>query len=61
MRASYGYCLLGRPETYLGMQTLASLGQSCWLAHQQGGLFEVNEQNTLYSMCTFKGPHVMEF
>lgn len=52
--------LAGRPNTKLGMQILASLWQSCWLAHQQGGLFKVNEQNTLYPLCTFKMDHSME-
>ena len=40
----------------MSMEILASRGQSKWLAHQQGGLFEVNKQDTLYSMCTFKCP-----
>lgn len=42
------------------MQILVNRGQSEWLARQQGSLFKVNEQDTLYSMCTFEMPHFME-
>ena len=38
------------------MQILVNRGQSEWLARQQGSLFKVNEQDTLYSMCTFECP-----
>ena len=48
-------------EINLSMQTLASGRQSEWSAHQQGGLFKVNEQDTLYSMCIVGMPHLMEF
>lgn len=60
IRAAYGFNLMGRPKTYLSMRTLASLDHSCWLAHQQGGLFKEMSRNTLYSMCTFESTHFME-
>lgn len=41
-------------------QILVNRGQSEWLARQQGSLFKVNEQDTLYSMCIFEMPHFME-
>ena len=51
---------MGRPDTDLSVQILASLRQSCSLVHQRGGLLKVDEQNTLYSVCTFETPHLME-
>lgn len=55
-----GFRLMDTPDTNPSMQNLASLGQSCRLAHQQGRLFKVNEQNTLCSMCTLRTSHLME-